>query len=110
MRRRRTETSISRRWTQGEEDILLRQVKAFPQNLSRCFMMVSEEIGRSQLAVANHWYTVTSKKPENIAYLFLTPSYVNRNRKNGVGEETPPNLWTRVMAFLRTIFPDWRSA
>ena len=107
--RRRT-TSNSRRWTQQEETALLRQVKSFPQNLSRCFIMVAEETGRTPQAVANHWYTVTSKKPENIAYLFLTPSYVNRNRKNGIGEETPPTLWIRVMSFIRSIFPNWRSA
>ena len=107
MRRR---TSIVRRWTEQEETALLRHVKAFPQNLSRCFIMVSDEIDRTPGAVANHWYTVTSKKPENIAYMFLTPSYVNRNRKNGTGEATPPSLWERVMSFIHTIFPDWRSA
>ena len=44
----------NRKWTVEEEDKLLQQVRAFPQNLTRCFLIVSESIGRSPQAVANH--------------------------------------------------------
>lgn len=107
---RQRHVNPSRRWTAQEESTLLQQVKGMPQNLSKCFFMVADEIGRTPGAVANHWYTVTSKKPENIAYLFFTSSYVCRNRKNGVGDSTPPTLWGRVMNAIQRIFPDWRSA
>ena len=36
----------ARRWTREEDDRLLRHVRVFPQNLSRCFHIVAEETGR----------------------------------------------------------------
>lgn len=43
-----------KKWTAEEEALLLRQVRAFPQNLNKCFVIVSESTGRSKSAVANH--------------------------------------------------------
>lgn len=106
MQRRRT----VRRWTQTEEDRLIRQVKVFPQNLHKCFLIVAEETGRTPGAVANHWYTKTSKKPENICMLQITSHSALYNRKNGAGEQTPSRLWTRIMNAVRSIFPSWKSA
>ena len=51
----------NKKWTVEEEDRLLQQVRTFPQNLTQCFLIVSESIGRTPQAVANHWYTVVSK-------------------------------------------------
>lgn len=59
----------NKKWTVEEENRLLQQVRTFPQNLTQCFLIVSESIGRTPQAVANHWYTVVSKKTK--FYLFL---------------------------------------
>ena len=101
MARRRTRTNRhGSRWTQSDEDRLLRQVRAFPQNLRRCFMIVAEETGRTPGAVANHWYSVTSKGD---AWCFFTASekHVSKNRKNGKGQESTTSIWRRLMNILR---------
>ena len=56
----------SRRWSQEEDKRLLRQVRAFPQNLNKCFIIVAEETGRTKSAVAGHWYNSLSKRDEII--------------------------------------------
>lgn len=43
-----------KKWTAEEEKRLLQQVSASPQNLTKCFLAVSESIGRTPQAVANH--------------------------------------------------------
>lgn len=95
----------ARKWTPQEEDRLLRQIKAFPQNLSRCFMIVAEEIDRTPLAVANHWYTVLSKKPgaQYTALATVSPVHVSRNRKNGIGVESTMSLWRRFINLLSSL-------
>jgi hypothetical protein len=92
-----------RKWTPEEDARLLRQVRSFPQNLSKCFLIVSEELGRTQLAVANHWYTQLSKKPESLCFFTASPKHVSKNRKNGMGVESNGNIWRRLMAVIRSI-------
>ena len=46
-----TENRRNRKWTNAEDERLLRQIRAFPQNLSRCFIIVAEETGRTERAV-----------------------------------------------------------
>lgn len=91
----------SRRWTRQEDDRLLRQVRTFPQNLHRCFVIVAEETGRTEGAVANHWYTVVSKKPEALCFFTASPRHVSKNRKNGMGITSNGNIWRRLLAVIR---------
>lgn len=91
----------SRRWTRQEDDRLLRQVRTFPQNLHRCFVIVAEETGRTEGAVANHWYTVVSKKPEALCFFTASPRHVSKNRKNGMGTISNGNIWRRLLAVIR---------
>lgn len=70
--------SKSRKWTQREENILLYQVNRFPQSISKCFLAVAEETGRTPGAVATHWYSVTSKQPKEEA-------------------KPTPTLWQRII-------------
>lgn len=93
----------NRRWTNEEDQILLRHVKARPQNLHYCFMMVSEMIGRTEGAIANHWYSVVSKKPEVLCFFTASPHHVSRNRKNGAGVESNGSVWRRFVSILRNI-------
>lgn len=93
----------NKRWTRREDERLLRQVKAFPQNLHRCFMIVAEELDRTEGAVANHWYSVVSKKDENMCFFTASPKHVSKNRKNGMGVATNNSLWRRLLSVLRSI-------
>lgn len=94
-------TRQPRKWTAEEDERLLRQIKSFPQNLSRCFIIVAEEIGRTPQAVQSHWYTVLSKKPGVLALGTITPTYFSRNRKNGMGVEIPRTIWQRFCHLVR---------
>ena len=93
----------NRKWTEEEDNRLLRQVRAFPQNLNRCFLIVSEEIRRTPGAVANHWYTVVSKKPDSVCFFTASPKHVSRNRKNGNGVESNRSIWQRLMSVIRDL-------
>lgn len=103
MRTNRNQRRDLRRWTMEEDARLLRQVRAFPQNLHKCFVIVSEEIGRTDKAVAAHWYSVLSKKPESLCFFTASPKHVSRNRKNGMGVESSAGIWRRLMNVLRNI-------
>ena len=92
-----------KRWTNNEDERLLRQVRAFPQNLHKCFVIVSEEIGRTPSAVAGHWYTSLSKKSEALCFFTASPKHVSRNRKNGMGVESNNSIWRRLMQVIRNL-------
>lgn len=94
-------TSV-RKWTEEEEQRLIRQVRAFPSNLKKCFMIVSEEIGRTPLAVGSHWYTKTSKRDE-ICFFTASARHVAKNRKNGKGVESNLSIWKRLIAVLKSL-------
>jgi hypothetical protein len=92
-----------KKWSRAEDLRLLRGVQARPQNLHHCFMMVAEELGRTEGAVANHWYTVVSKDPANLCLFTASPKHVSKNRKNGVGQETGNSIWRRLLNVIRNL-------
>lgn len=89
------------KWTKDEDDTLLRYVKARPQNLHKCFVMVAEQLGRTEGAVANRWYGKVSKDPLNICFFTTSPKHVSKNRKNGEGVESNISIWRRLMNAIR---------
>ena len=93
----------NRKWTEEEEQLLLRQVRAFPQNLNKCFLIVSESIDRTPKAVCAHWYVVTSKRPDAVCFFTASEKHVSKNRKNGVGVESNRSIWQRLMAIIRNL-------
>ena len=92
-----------RKWTEEEDNRLLQQVRTFPQNLTKCFLIVSEVTGRSPKAVAAHWYTVVSKRPDVTCFFTASPKHIARNRKNGKGVESNRSIWQRLLAIIRNI-------
>lgn len=92
-----------KKWTPEEDARILRQIRVFPQNLTKCFMIVSEEIGRTPSAVSNHWYTSLSKRPDAMCFFTASPKHVSKNRKNGMGVESNSNIWRRLMAVIRSV-------
>lgn len=93
----------SRKWTEEEDALLLRQVRAFPQNLSKCFLMVAQNTDRSPKAVAGHWYKVVSKRPDVVCFFTASATHISKNRKNGVGVECTRSIWQRFLNILRNI-------
>lgn len=92
-----------RKWTVEEDERVFRQVKAFPQNLSKCFILLSEELDRTPSSIANHWYTKVSKDPKNLAFFTASEQHVSANRKNGEGKESSTNIWKRLCRILKSI-------
>lgn len=90
----------NKKWTVEEENRLLQQVRTFPQNLTQCFLIVSESIGRTPQAVANHWYTVVSKKPNSTCFFTASSKHISRNRKNGEGVGSNRSIWQRLMQII----------
>lgn len=96
-------TRERKRWTRQEDNRLLRQLRAFPQNQSKCFAIIAEEIGRTKPAVAAHWYQKLSKDPDVLVYFTASSKHISKNRKNGMGVESNSNIWRRLMAVIRNI-------
>ena len=92
-----------KKWTRQEDLRLIRQVQAFPQNLHKCFLMVVEELGRTESGVAGRWYTHVSQDPQNMCFFTASPKHVSRNRKNGMGEESNSTIWRKLKAVLRSL-------
>lgn len=92
--------SKNKRWTKEEDTRLLRQVRAFPQNLNKCFIIVGEELGRSTGAVAARWYQYLSKDPKNPIIVTASPFQKMFNRKNGKGMPSTPTLFKRLLKIL----------
>lgn len=92
-----------RKWTEEEDRILLQHVKNSPQNLSRCFLAVSEVIHRSPKAVAAHWYTVVSKNSDTICFFTASSHSVSKNRKNGSGIQYTRSIWQRLLDIISNL-------
>ena len=97
------EQKVIRRYTEDEEQRIIRQAKAFPQNLRRGFKIVAEELDRTPGAISNHWYTVTSKRPEAVCFFTASEKHVSKNRKNGMGDEIGTSIWRRFLNILRNL-------
>ena len=69
------------KWTPGEEDILVENVRKHPDNLSHAFQITALAIHRSKPACAQHWYDVVSKG-NHTPFFFGSAKSIVRNRKN----------------------------
>ena len=90
-----------KRWTPEEDRRLLQQIRVFPQNLSKCFIIVGEVVGRSPQACAARWYTKLSKDPANAIFLTISEKHKTLNRKNGEGTRSNRTIFQRILRMLR---------
>ena len=97
------EVRHGKRWKRSEDLRLIKQVQAFPQNLHKCFVIVAEELGRTESGVAGRWYTHVSHDPANTCFFTASPKHVSKNRKNGMGETSNGSIWRKLMAIIRNI-------
>lgn len=91
-------------WTEEEDQRVIRQVRAFPQNLHKCFLIVSEELDRTPGAVATRWYHILSKRPELRLFITASENNVSVNRKNCTGIESNSSVWRRIVKAINTLF------
>ena len=100
--------STRKRWTNGEEQVIISKVKANPNNLQKAFREASLELqGRTVYAISFHWYqgsTVQRALKDRCGKCFMTYGYktININRKN-VSINTSDNTITLSMDKLQQI-------
>lgn len=70
-----------KRWTQDEDIVVLDQVRRHADNLSVAFQKASEILERKPSAVKVRWYSVLSKKENNICFATLSDNKKVANRK-----------------------------
>lgn len=92
-----------RKWTEEEDRLLLQHIKNSPQNLSRCFLAVSEATGRSSKAVAAHWYNTLSKNSDTVCFFTASSHNVSKNRKNGTGTQCTRTIWQRLLDIISNL-------
>ena len=103
-RQQANEVRFNKRWSRQEDLRLIRQVQAFPQNLHKCFLIVAQELGRTESGVAGRWYGHVSQDPANMCFFTASPKHVSKNRKNGMGEQIESNVWKRLVRIIKKIF------
>lgn len=96
-----TNPQRQRKWTSEEDAILSRYIDSSVTNLKACFLAVAEQTGRTPGAVANHWYTVLSKREMHFAT--ISKSHIAKNRKNGEGIESNLTIWQRFVSLLSSL-------
>lgn len=89
-----------KRWTPEEDKRLLQQIRVFPQNLHKCFLIVGEVIGRTPTACASRWYTKLSKDPSNAVFLTVSEKHKTINRKNGEGTSCNRSIFRKILKLL----------
>lgn len=93
----------NKRWTREEENILLRQIRVYPHNLTKCFLIVAEQTGRTKGAVSAHWYSTLSKRDDVVEFATISHSHLAKNRKNSTGVPIQPSVWTRFFRLVRSV-------
>lgn len=101
--RENEEKKSHKKWTEEEEQRLIRQVRAFPQNLNKCFLLVSEELERTPAAVSAHWYSVTSKRSDVLCFFIASETHISKNRKNTDGVPSTTSIWKKFLKILKRI-------
>lgn len=95
-------TNNNRRWTPAEEEVVMRYAKAYQQNLSKCFMVVSEHLSdlgnpRTPQAVKSHWYGHLSKKSS--LCLFSVPAQQDKADKGNIIQR----LWSGLCNIINKV-------
>lgn len=89
-----------KKWTQADEDILIKNIQKHVLCLKKGFKQTSVEIQRSPGAIANHWYKYTSHNCGRTLFATISGSHISVNRKNGKGQPLKLPLYKKVLAFL----------
>lgn len=93
-----------RKWTKEENTYLLNKIKENSNNLLAQFNECAEHLGRTPLAIRNHWYAITTTPTKDIATFTLISSKkaaVNRkNSNNKATVKSKESLFTKIINIL----------
>lgn len=88
-----------KRWSAGEDDRLLENIRNNPTNLKHAFQITSVEVQRTPAACATRWYNTVSKGPYT-AYIKASGKHIIVNRSFGTGKPLKLPLFKRILAIL----------
>ena len=93
-----------RKWTKEENTYLLNKIKENPNNLLAQFNECAEHLGRTPLAIKNHWYTITTTPTKDTAtFTLISSKKATINRKNSNNKATvksKESLFTKIINIL----------
>lgn len=95
--------SQRKRWTDEEEQVIIREVSNTPNNLESAFRRASTSINRTPKAIAMRWHR-TLREREDVGVLFMTcgRKYINANRKI-ISTKTSDNTKRNTVSIWNTI-------
>lgn len=79
-------------WTDQEEQIVIREIKKSPDNLSKAFEKASFFLDRSQHAISCHWYSKMKPTMEDEIFCTSSDNETKVNGKNTKRETTKPEV------------------
>lgn len=88
------------KWTQADEDRLIKNVEKHVLCLTKAFEVTSKEIQRSPKAISAHWYQKTSKQCGRTLFATVSGKHVAVNRKNSNGQPLKLSLYKRILSIL----------
>lgn len=88
------------KWSQSDEDRLIKNVEKHVLCLADAFRITSQELQRSPRAVMAHWYKYTSKNCGRTLFMTVSGSHVSVNRKNSKGQALKLSLYRRLLSIL----------
>ena len=88
------------KWTQADEDRLIKNVEKHVLCLARAFEQTSKEIQRSPKAISAHWYQKTSQSCGKTLFMTVSGKHVAVNRKNSKGKPIQLPLYKRLLSIL----------
>lgn len=97
-----------KRWTNGENNILVQAITANPHNITEACRYASTQLeGKTPSACIFHWYKALApaKNPTKVGITFMAigPETVYKNRKNSGNTFVKPErntLWTKIKKFI----------
>ena len=88
------------KWSQADEDRLIKNVEKHVLCLQKAFNATSKEIQRSPKAIAAHWYQKTSQSCGKTIFMTVSGKHVAVNRKNSKGQPLQLPLYKRLLSIL----------
>ena len=93
-------TKKMKKWSQTDEDRLVKNVEKHVLCLAKAFRQTSLELHRSPKAVAAHWYKYTSRNCGRTLFMTVSGSHVAVNRKNSKGQPLKLPLYKKLLALI----------
>lgn len=101
----------ARRWTETEDNILIKMLQEYPSNKRKAFREAAERLSRSEEACSWRWYCILSN-PESKNYKGVSFMVISRKSKldnrtvstdkiKAAPEKVEPTIFTRILNLFR---------